>query len=357
MKEIESDNVGRYLPVEARGLTEEEDQEKETIKKFLKSNSEKSKWKHFTPEFVGTKVQEYNIPDLTKQIVRAVETFKEGRLSQAEGEVKIRTNLPIGIPHIGDLHLGSLYTNTKEVMRKIKEIKDTPNVYVVLMANLIDNGIPSKYPNVMLVNAIPPDKQVMMMRSIVEDLNDAGKVIGAVVSPCHEGWTYQATGQDINALIYGFKKRKFPILENGGRLHLKVGKQEYMGALYHQVGPFESNFNETHALRQMNRLYQRMEPDWIAGAHKHFAAAETAYEGTTERRKIIGYVRTGTEKGTGNVHDLWATDRYGNTGEPTGQMIHLWPNERRLLATLDFDDAIMAHESFYLTEMARRDTK
>jgi hypothetical protein len=353
MRERNDNNVGRYIPPEAKGLTEEAEQMSRVIGEKLKVGP-KSSWKHFTPQFVGTKAQEYKISELQEQMNQAAKIFVEGRIGQPEGEVRIKTTLPVSIVHLGDLHLGSVYTNTDEVLRKIKEIKDTPNMYCVFMSNLIDNGIPGKFPNNMLTNSIPPDKQVMMMRSIAEDLNKNNKVLGAVTSPCHEGWTYAVAGQDINALIFGFKGRKFPVLENGGRLHVRVGNQEYMGALYHMVGPFESNFNETHALKQMNRLKQRMEPDWVAGAHKHFAAAETVYEGNGENRKIVGYVRSGSEKGTGKIHDIWSTDRYGSTGEPTGQAVHLWGNTRRLLATLDFNDVIVAHESFYLTEMARQ---
>ena len=340
-----------YIPPEARGLTEEEDQIRNLISE--KISSDKAEWKHFTPEFVGTKSQSISVHDLVEQINNANKQFEESRISQKEGLIKIKGNLPISIVHIGDTHLGSIYTDTDEVLRKLRLIRETPNCYVVFMANLIDNAIPSQYPNNMLVNAIPPDKQVLMMRNIIQQLNDSNKVLGAVTSPCHEGWTFKNAGQDVNALIYGFKERKFPVLQNGGRLTIQIGKQRYLGILLHQVGPFESNFNETHALRQLNRLNYLMEADWIAGAHRHFAAAETVYEGNGDHRKIVGYIRTGTEKGTGSTHDMFSVDRYGRTGEHTGQTIHLWGNIRRLLTTLDFDDAVLAHESFYLTEMAR----
>ena len=345
-----------YLMPEARGLTEEEDQMREIISKQLKGGP-KAEWKHFTPEFVGTKVQEIRLPDLQRQINEAQRIFVEGRISQPEGYIKIRTDLPIAIAHIGDTHLGSIYTDTDEVLRKFKEVKETPNMYCILMSNMIDNAIPSQYPSNMLVNGIPPDKQVMMMRSICEDLNKSGKVLAAITSPCHEGWTYKHTGQDINALIYGFRGRKFPVLQNGGRLHLQVGKQTYMGALYHQVGPFESNFNETHALRQLNRLQQKMEPDWLAGAHRHVAAAQVVYEGNGEQRKPVAYLRTGTEKGTKYPHDQFSIDRYGATGEPTGQTVHLWPLQKMIDATCDFDTAVLAHEAYYLLEMARHEGK
>ena len=342
-----------YIPPEARGLTEEEDQ----VKNLIKVRGDKASWKHFTPEFVGTKSQEYKIPELTNQINEAAKRFLEGRISQPEGQVKIKTDLPIAIAFLGDLHLGSIYTNTNEVFRKVEEIKETPNMYTIFMGNLIDNAIPSQFPNNMLVNAIPPDKQVMMMRNIAEDLNRHGKVLGAITSPCHEGWTFKHAGQDVNALIFGFKSRKFPVLQNGGLLHLGIGSQEYLGALFHQVGPFESNFNETHALRQLNRLNLDMKADFVAGAHRHFSAAEVVYEGNGNTRHPVAYIRSGTEKGTGEIHDQFTVDRYGKTGEPTGQTLHLWPDKKRLMANCDFDTGVLAHECLYLTEVAKKERR
>lgn len=352
MKEGER-NQQTFIPPEGRGLTEEEDQMRRIIAQQLKRGP-KSEWAHFTPDFVGTKAQEVKVDELQRQINEAQRIFLEGRISQLEGRVRIKTDLPISIVHMGDLHVGSIYTNTDEVLRKLREIKDTPNMYVIFMSNLIDNAIPSQFPSNMLANGIPPDKQVLMMRAIAEDLNRAGKVLAAITSPCHEGWTFKHTGQDLNALIFGFRGRKFPVLQNGGRLYVTVGKQTYLGALYHQVGPFESNFNETHALRQLNRLQQRMEPDWLAGAHRHVATAQVVYEGNGQDRKPVAYIRTGTEKGTAYPHDQFTVDRYGATGEPTGQTIHLWPTERRIDATCDFDTAVLAHEAFYLLELARK---
>jgi len=353
MKDGEPFKQQVYIPKDSLGITLEQEEMAEAIKGQLEGGPKES-WKHFTPEFVGTKVQEYNVGELAHQLDEAQRIFVEGRISQPEGRVKIKTDLPVAIVHIGDTHLGSIFTDTNEVLRKFKEIKDTPNMYCILMSNLIDNAIPSQFPSNMLTNGLPPDKQVMMMRSIAEDLNKSGKILAAITSPCHEGWTYRHTGQDINALIFGFKGRKFPVLQNGGRLRVQVGKESYLGALYHQVGPFESNFNEAHALRQLNRLQQQMEPDWLAGAHRHFAIAEMVYEGNGEKRKPVAYIRTGTEKGTKYPHDEFSVGRSGSTGEPTGQTIHLWAKQRRMDATLEFNTAVLAHEAYYLLEMAKR---
>lgn len=342
---------GIYIPPEAVGKTIEQDQMERQVGKVLQT---RSSWKHFTPQFVGTRSANVSVEALAGLINQRTQIYQEARVEQPLGKIKINSKYPIGIVHIGDIHLGSVYTNTDEVLRKFKMIKEYPNLYVVLMSNLIDNAIPSQFPDSMMANAINPNEQVMMMRAIVKDLNHAGKVLAAVTSPCHEGWTWKKAGQDINDLIFGFKERKFPVLENGGELLLRLGQETYRGALYHQVGPFESQFNETHALRQMNRLQKGMGMDWIAGAHRHFAAAQTVYEDSGDNRHVVGYLRTGTEKGTGDIHDAWAVGRYGNSAEPTGQTLHLWPNERRILATLDFNDGVMAHEAFFLHEMAKK---
>ena len=69
------------------------------------------------------------------------------------------------------------------------------------------------------------------------------------------------------------------------------------------------------------------------------------------------YVRTGTEKGTGELRDKFIVDRSGATGEPTGQVVTLYPDKKRIYAELDFDDGVLAHEAHYLLAMARRDKK
>lgn len=331
-----------YLPPEALGLTEEMLQES--------SVTSSSEWEHYTPEFVGTKVQSLDLSATFRQIYSAQKLFQEARISQPEGIIKFKTNLPFEIVFIGDVHLGSIYTDHRAFMATIDRIRKTPNAYIALMSNLIDNGIPSQFPDTMLSNAIPPDKQVVAMRKIVQELDQEGKIIAAVTSPCHEGWTYKKTGQDINALMFGFEGRHFPVLENGGLVHLRCNKVNYTIALYHQVGPYESNFNETHALRQLNRLDLQMKADVVAGGHKHNATAQLVYEGRGKDRKIVAYIRTGTFKGTGVINDQWSIGRYGSTGEPSGESVILWPNQRRMEAHLDFETGILAQECHYLRE-------
>lgn len=334
------------MPVEAQGLSEEMSQQLEL------ASVTKGQLEHFTPEFVGTKSRELDVKDVLREVGLAQRTFEKARMSQAEGRVRIDTHHPISIFFIGDVHFGSMYTDHKKFMSDIQEIKDHPNAYVCFMSNLIDNAIPSQYPDGMLANPVPPDKQVISMRKIVQELSEAGKVLGAVTSPCHEGWTFKKTGQDVNALIFGFEGRNFPILENGGRLNVDVNGARYKMNLFHMVGPFESNFNETHALRQMNRLNLNMEADVVVGAHKHFASAQMSYEGVN--RAPTAYIRSGTYKGVGKTHDQWAIGKYGPGGaEPSGQSVVLFPHKRKIQTFLEFETGMAAHDAFFLTSIMK----
>ena len=294
-------------------------------------------WEHFTPDFVGTQVQTLDLSLLEEQIKTAQKLYHDGRLGQTGGEVNFQADRPVCIFFLGDVHYGSMFTDHERFHREVQMIKNTPGCYIIWMSNLIDNGIPSQFPSNMLNNCLPPDKQVVAIRKLMEELNDANKIIGAVTSPCHEGWTWKHTGQDVNAMMFGFPERKFPVMDNGSILNVKVGSVTYCVGLFHQVGPFESNFNETHALKQMNRLNLLMKGDVVVGAHRHYAAAQLVYEGVGDSIKPVAYIRTGTYKGIGENPDQWSVGRYGSTGEPSAQSVILWHNARRMSVSLEFE--------------------
>jgi hypothetical protein len=345
---------GRYVPPEFYGLSDEE------AMGLYNEGVDYGHWEHFTPEFVGTKAQQVDLAEIQAHVGQAAEIYEGGRIDQPEAMVQFQNHLPVTIFYLGDVHYGSIYTDHELFLSHIRRIAECPNAFVVFMSNLIDNAIPSQFPANMLANGIPPDKQVAIMRRIVEDLDARGKVLGAVTSRCHEGWTYKHTGQDINALIFGYPGRRFPILENGGRLYLDFpigeiedprfgipveGRRRLLCALYHGVGPFESYFSKGHALRQMNRLRLGMEGDILVGAHKHVSAAEVTYEGCGfGHSKQVAYIRSGTYKGIGRIHDKFTIENFGTTGEQGGQSVTILPQIGALDAHLDFNMGILAQE-------------
>ena len=303
-------------------------------------------WEHFTPKFVDTKSATSD-PKVVIEAMQARRTaYKGEKISQPEATVRIRTRMPITVFPLGDVHWGSVYTSHEQFMEHVKRIEETPNTYVVFMHNLVDNAIPAKFPSNMLVNSIPPQEQFATMQKIIKDMDKKGKVLGAIENSCHEGWSFAATGQSASALLYGYEGRKFPVLENGGVLNIQVGKQDYKWGLYHKSGPFNSNFNKTHNTQQMNRLNLNGEADVVVAAHNHVGAVLETYEGahSKDRKKRV-YVRTGTYKGSGEIHDKFAVDGWGRSGEPAGQSVMMQPDKKEMDASLDFEEGILKHEN------------
>lgn len=189
------------------------------------------------------------------------------------------------------------------------------------------------------------------MRSLTRKLDEAGKMLGAIVSPCHEGWTYKRTGQDVNRLLYGYEGRKFPVLDNGGAITVSLGGSiEYVFALYHQVGGgFNSNLNKNNSTQRMRQL-QRNNADVVAAAHNHVSEAMQNFADRREDRRPICYLRTGCYK----LDDHWAKGKGYVGGEPGGQSVMLYAAEKRMVPFLEIETALEHHKALMLVDRALR---
>jgi hypothetical protein len=314
---------------------------------------------HFTPQFLDTVAGQLNIDDIMKIVDARQVEYKNTHIEQAEATVKIKTRYPITIVHVGDIHFGSVYCNHKLWQHHMEKVAETPGVYMMLYHNLVDNAIPAKYPANMLANSLPPPEQFGLMQHWIKELDKRGKILGAVTSDCHEGWSKAMTGYGPDELLFGYKGRKFPVLKNGGILYLKAGDETYGIGMWHKQGPFNSNFNTEHALRQNRRLRHESKTDLEVGAHYHNSAASSNYEGAMATLKAVNYVRVGTYKGVpthiGEWHitDRWAVDKFGTSGQPPGVNTMLFPDMHIISDDLDFETGIEKHLAFRTIYMAR----
>ena len=312
------------------------------------SGKASKKFTHVTPEFVDKKAAEYSFEEGLEVVRSRRKLWKEKRFGQEQATVDLKgVEAPALLAAIGDIHWGSVYTDNDRFMRDISLIEQAPNAYILLMSNLIDNAIPKQFPDGMLSNEIHPEEQVITMRALVKRLSEEGKILAAVTSPCHEGWTGKATGQDINRLL--FDKMPFPVLDNGGMLTVDLGDQEYKIGMFHQIGPFNSNFNKSHGVQQMQRLRLQGKADIVAAAHHHVGEALHTWAGNNlgeNNLKDVAYLRTGCYK----IDDKWVVGRYGTQGEPGGQSVMLWPDKRRMLPFLDIETAADVQKAIYRQE-------
>lgn len=295
---------------------------------------------HVTPDFIDTKESEISPIDLGKAIRSRMELRNKHKLTQYSARVRMRLEHPALVVLLGDTHYGSGDSDHERIDRDIGYILDTPGVYVAFLSNLIDNAIPGKFPDGMLQNILPPEEQVVGMRQYVRELDEAGKVLAAITSPCHEGWTWQKAGQDINRLLFGYEGRKFPILENGGKLILNLNDQSYYFALYHQLGPFNSNLNKNNGTQRMKQLQHR-NADIVAAAHHHVAEAMQTFTDKGTDMKPVCYMRTGCYK----LDDQWAAGKGYIKGEPGGQSVRLDHRQKRMQPYLNIEQAVEEHRA------------
>jgi hypothetical protein len=264
-------------------------------------------------------------------------------MRQRSAEVNIPTELPVTVFMVGDIHHGSIFTNEQMWRSHKEQIEQTPGAYIALMHNLIDNAQPTTFPNNMLNNTIVPEMQFESMKQQVQELNDEGKIVVAVSGSCHEGWLWRNSGIDADKLLYDVVERNFPILQNGGILHLTVGNETYDVGLFHEQGPFNSNFNPEHSLRQNRRLQDRR-TDVEVGAHHHVSSVTMDWEGNPATGQPVAFVRAGTYKGVwpegGGIDDAFVVDRRGITGEPPGNSVTFYPDEHRMVANMGFENGI-----------------
>jgi hypothetical protein len=276
--------------------------------------------------------------------------WQEKRMYKEGATVKIGSSLPITVFGISDIHFGSVYCDVDKFEKDMRAIEETPNTYAVLLSNLIDNGNPSQFPDSMLANSMTPNDQAKAMNDRLKRLDAQGKVLAAVQSPCHEGWLWKKMGIDINELL--FADCKFPVLDNGGKLKVQMPGYEYKMALFHQFGPFGSYFNKNHPSQQLQRVVLGGWADIVMVAHSHLGEVLQTWSGVGVDRKDTTFIRTGSYKGNvsimeGHTPDFWIKGKSGSDGEPGGEAVMLYPNERKMQTFLKPDQAIEFHNALY----------
>ena len=305
---------------------------------------------HTSPQFQEARNPILTFDDALKLATARRTEHKEHRFYQERATVSLDTEWPITLFTIGDVHFGSIYCDTDRFIRDIKAIRETPNAYIVLMSNLIDNGNPSQFPDSMLANAMTPHDQVKGMNDLLKQLDRENKILAAVKSPCHEGWLWKKSGIDINELL--FADTKFPTLENGGILTVKMQGADYKVGLFHQFGKFGSQFNKNHPSQQMNRMVLGGQADIVVLAHSHYGEALQTYYGYGANRRDVVYIRSGSYKGNvagvlNDPPDNFIRDQSGMDGEPSGQSIMLRADRREMQAFLKPETALDFHNAIY----------
>lgn len=233
--------------------------------------------------------------------------------------------LPVMILYMTDVHYGSIGVDYELLQRHIQIVEETPNTYLIMGGDGIDNfGVKHAHAGIM-GDAIPPQLQAQSFMDKLAQLDRHSK-LGAVCFGNHEDWSglsgydyYQTWMRDLQA----------PIFSRGGVLHLMHTGQEYRVGITHKFWG-TSKINITNApKRALEFGYPEAEVMLVGDDHQ--SSAEHFDRGGKRMLVIDG----GTYKTKDPTGKKWGL---GPAGGP-GYSLFFWPDRHKFEVYHDTENA------------------
>lgn len=173
------------------------------------------------------KVAEFHWKDPLPHLKGLQEVIKKGKDSQDFATWRIEAD-EIVVVFVGDLHMGSWAVDYDLLVKITEEIINTPNLYVVLLGDLLQMAIKLRGCLEVSDNALPPKWQMRFLESWLNDIKH--KVIAST-------WDNHSVMREENAT--GFSQysnifaRHVIYHDNIGHLDVQVRDQTYKMAVAH----------------------------------------------------------------------------------------------------------------------------
>lgn len=258
-----------------------------TIKLFIKDSEyntrKSSEWTlHYLANIknvVDIKVDNHNSKIVKKQGVSVRKSLdymfedliarqEEIQFVSKEKSVYLESDCPIGIIFLEDMHIGSHGVDYKAVKKIMELLEDTPNLFLALGGDLIDNFIAAKMLKEIEDREIEVIEQIDMVDQIIERIQH--KVLW-MVRGNHELRTLKAALTDPTETMA--KKHNLINLGPGGQISLWVNNVEYKVFHRHRArGQGAANRFNAH-----KRIIEERcgEMDVVVLGHHHEAGVST----------------------------------------------------------------------------------
>lgn len=149
----------------------------------------------------------------------------------------------IEIVNMGDLHVGDVCFDVKLLDKEIKKILNTPNRYVVLHGDLINNAIRNSVSDI-YTEKMGPHEQLDFLVKKFEVIKH--KILG-ISQGNHEFRTYTETGIDISKLFASAMGKLDCYDPEGGVIFISFGKNKYRPDIRHTVSLYYTHIGGTKA--------------------------------------------------------------------------------------------------------------
>jgi len=272
---------------------------------------------------------------------RVADEFERDSISQRTAKVKINTSTPIILLFTGDWHLGDASTDHTAFLNMVAQVLDNDGVYMVDLGDDRQNARTSRIASMNLSQALPPQLQATLIRSLVDELTEKNKLIAKVGGNHDEEWDGRVFGEALQR--YLLERMSAPFFGNRGLLFLEVGDIEYSLLLFHK-SRFRSFLRTTHGnYREMTLSYPA---DIIAGGHDHKPGIEHVWHYTLAKEAGKAFGGESLLIKVGTFQDSQFGWRYFSNGGKIMPAVVLFPSEKRMIAFSHLDDAIRFRSVF-----------
>jgi len=324
-----SKNTVRYVCYEASGGSP--DPKHKSTKKQRSKKSVDKDWKDKKkPLNVDTtiKLEGHDPGKCPEELLNEIiaKQKKEGIFDIDKPPIKITTTHPVGLCAISDLHLGSSGVNYEYLKEVVELINDTPNLFVAIGGDLIDNFIIQKLNIATEQREFKVEMQYKFVAYILDML--AGRVLW-MIRGNHEAWTERYAFVDQMAKFATWKN--LPYYKDGGIVKLDINGIRYKVHHRHKFWGM-SKLNRHNAGK---RMYDFGQEPYDIGILEHF------HEGSIESFHRHDEKRISINSATFKEKDPYAESLgYYHTGIEIPVAI-MYPNQKKLAVIDDMDTAAL----------------
>lgn len=241
-------------------------------------------------------------------------------IRQSVAKCEIKTNVPIALSFMSDVHLGSSHTDYDAFFGDLKTIAENPQIYLMKGGDWCDKFIPSfRDANASAWQLQPPEIQLRIVEELMKRLR--GTLV-AVIGGNHDRMDSKKTGISTEYFIH--RNLKVPYLPEGGLVEITIGEVKYKILWKHDYR-FNSAINLFNA---HHRLLEQLAPDVdvVVTEHQHNPGMESIEKFDFDQKRTVISVRTGSYK----LDDPYSMG-YFKAGRPGPQTIIFWPDRRKIL--------------------------
>lgn len=256
--------------------------------------------------------------------------------SQRTATIRIHTDRPVAVLYTGDWHLGDSLVRYDQWLSDMQIVLSTDGLYMVDMGDDYQNMRQFKNLASVLNQVLSPKQQVALMKSLISELTDKGKLLAKIGGNHDEEFDQRIFGEALQSYLY--RNTDAPVFPNKGLVKLKVGEQEYTNLLFHK-SRFRSILRPAHgAFREWQLSYPA---EVVVGAHDHTPAFESWWGYSLAEQTGASFGGEVFLMKIGTYQDSDFGWRYfHNGGFPLTQTIIYYPDEHKKLYFADVRDAI-----------------